>query len=113
MLQHRKTLYHYLKETPLNTLNTIPAEFRNNIIWNIGHTVVTQQMLVYGLSGLTGMVSDEMIDRYRRGTVPEGDATQEEVEAIKKLLFATVEKTTADYQLGCFRNSTRILPKRK
>ena len=102
MLQHRKTLYHYLKETPLNTLNTIPAEFRNNIIWNIGHTVVTQQMLVYGLSGLTGMVSDEMIDRYRRGTVPEGDATQEEVEAIKKLLFATVEKTTADYQLGVF-----------
>ena len=102
MLQHHKTLYHYLKEIPLDVLNAIPSGFRNNIIWNIGHTVVTQQMLVYRLSGLTALVSDEMIGRYRRGTVPEGNVTAEEVEDLKKLLFSTVEKTIADYQLGVF-----------
>ena len=102
MLQHRKTLYHYLKELPLEVLNTIPAGFRNNIVWNIGHTIVTQQMLVYRLSGLSAMVSDEMINHYRKGTVPEGAATDDEVETLKELLFTTVEKTTADYQLGVF-----------
>ena len=103
MLQHRKVLYHYLKEIPLDVLNTIPSGFRNNIIWNIGHTIVTQQMLVYLRSGLTTLVSEEMIGRYRRGTVPEGNATQEEVELLKKMLFATVEKTADDYQLRVFR----------
>ena len=106
MLQHRKVLYHYLKEIPLEILNAIPTSFRNNIIWNIGHTIVTQQTLVYHLSGLTAMVSDEMIGRYRRGTVPEGDATHEEVDRLKELLFATVEKTVADYQLGVFQEFT-------
>ena len=102
MLQHRKVLYRYLKELPLDVLNTIPVGFRNNIVWNIGHTIVTQQMLVYHLSGLTTLVSDEMIERYRRGTVPTGDATAEEVATLQEMLFATVEKTIADYQLGVF-----------
>ena len=102
MLQHRKTLYHYLKELPPELLNTIPTGFRNNIVWNIGHTIVTQQMLVYRLSGLTAMVSDEMVSRYRKGTAPEENATDQEIDALKKLLFTTVEKTTADYQLGVF-----------
>ena len=103
MMQHRKVLYHYLKDVPLEVLNTIPSGFRNNIIWNIGHTIVTQQLLVYRLSGLSTLVSDKLIDRYRKGTVPDGKATTEEVETLEKLLFSTVEKTIADYQLGVFR----------
>ncbi len=102
MLQHRKVLFHYLKEIPLDVLNTIPEGFRNNIIWNIGHTIVTQQMLVYHLSERTPLVSDEMIRRYRRGTIPESDATDAEVEKMKKLLITTVEETIDDYQLKAF-----------
>lgn len=103
MMQHRKVLYLYLKETPLGALNAIPEGFKNNVVWNIGHVIVTQQMLVYRLSERTPLVSDEMIDRYRRGTAPEEDATAEEVERLKKLLFKTVEKTAEDYQLRAFR----------
>lgn len=100
--QHRKVLYYYLKTTPLEVLNTIPAGFRNNIFWNIAHSVVTQQSLVYSLSGLSPLVSDEMIERFRKGTVPERDATAEEIEELKGLLFSTVEKTVADYQQEVF-----------
>ena len=103
LLQHRKVLYYFLKETPLAVLNRIPVGFRNNILWNIGHSVVSQQQLVYRRSGLTSLVSDEMVERYRRGTVPDGQASAEEVEALQKLLFTTVEKTSDDYQLGLFR----------
>ncbi len=65
LLQHRKVLYYYLKEAPLSILNRIPPGFRNNLLWNIGHSVVTQQLLVYQRSGLATLVSDEMIERYR------------------------------------------------
>ena len=104
MMQHRKVLYRYLKEIPLEVLNTIPTNFRNNIVWNIGHIIVTQQILMYRLSGRSPLVTEEMIRRYQRGTVPEGDATAEEVEHLKKLLFSTIEKTAEDYQLGVFRS---------
>ena len=103
LLQHRKVLYYFLKQAPLAVLNEIPAGFRNNILWNIGHSVVTQQMLVYRRSGLTTLVDNELIERYRRGSVPDGQATADEVQMIQKLLFTTVEKTSDDYQLGLFR----------
>ncbi len=103
LLQHRKVLYYYLKQMPLAVLNEIPPGFRNNILWNIGHSVVIQQLLIYRRSGLTTLVVDDMIERYRRGTVPDGKATPEEVQTIQKLLFTTVEKTSDDYQLGLFR----------
>ena len=103
LLQHRKVLYYFLKQAPLAVLNKIPAGFRNNILWNIGHSVVAQQMLVYQHSGLTTLVDNEMIERYRRGSVPDGRATAEEVNLIQKLLFTTIEKTSDDYQLGLFR----------
>ena len=103
LLQHRKVLYYYLKQVPLAVLNEIPSGFRNNILWNIGHSVVIQQLLIYRRSNLTPLVSNELIERYRRGSVPDGQATAEEVNLIQKLLFTTVEKTSDDYQLGLFR----------
>ncbi len=103
LLQHRKVLYYYLKESPLDILNKIPSGFRNNILWNIGHSVVVQQVLIYRRSNLTPLVSNELIERYHRGSVPDGRTTAEEVNLIQKLLFTTVEKTSDDYQLGLFR----------
>ena len=52
----------------LEQLNKVPAGFNNNIIWNIGHIIVTQQLLVYKLSGLPMIVTDEMVEKYRKGT---------------------------------------------
>jgi hypothetical protein len=50
----------------LDQLNTIPEGYSNNLIWNIAHIIVVQQMLVYKLSGLPMMISDEMVDKYKR-----------------------------------------------
>src|SRR6187402_426126 len=86
-----------LENHTLEQLNKIPDGFSNNLIWNIAHIIVTQQLLVYKLSGLPVMVSDEMIEKYKKGTKPEQDATQAEVDEIKSLLFATIEKTKEDY----------------
>ena len=93
-----------LENHSLEQLNKIPEGFSNNLIWNITHIVVTQQLLVYKLSGLPTMVSDEIIEKYKKGTKPEQTATQEEVDEIKSLLFATIKKTKEDYENGIFKN---------
>lgn len=99
----RKVLLNFLNELNLKQLNTVPQGFKNNIIWNIGHIIVVQQLLVYNLSGLPMMVSDELIAKYRKGSYPNGDVTQNEVDELKGLLFSTLEKTKEDFQKEIFK----------
>ena len=96
-INSRNILLQFLENYSLEQLNKIPTGFNNNLIWNIGHVVVVQQMLVYKLSGLPMMVSGEMVELYKRGTKPERDATPEEVAEIKSLLFVTIDQTGQDF----------------
>lgn len=98
----RGFLKQYLETLSLKELNTIPEGYNNSILWNIGHIIVTQQLLVYKLSGLPMLVNESQISKYMKGTKPEADATQEEVNNLNKLLFTTVEQTKNDYQNGIF-----------
>lgn len=100
----RKMLSSYFENYTLEQLNKIPEGFSNNLIWNIAHVLVTQQILVYKLSGLPMSVSDEMVELYRKGTKPERDVTQAEADEIKALLFKTVDQAEADYNSGIFVN---------
>ena len=100
----RKIVSQFLDNYSLEQLNKIPEGFSNNLIWNIAHVVVTQQLLVYKLSGLQTMVSDQMIEKYKKGTRPQHNVTQAEVNEIKFLLFTTVEKTKEDYDNSVFKN---------
>jgi len=100
----RKTIESILDGHTLEQLNTIPEGFSNNLIWNIGHIIVVQQMLVYKLSGLPMMVSEEVVDKYKRGSRPQHSVTQEEVDEFKKLLWSTAEQTKKDFANGIFKN---------
>jgi hypothetical protein len=100
----RRFFSKYLETTSLEDLNKIPQGFNNNIIWNIGHIVVTQQLLAYKLSGLPMMIDDTLVEAYKKGSKPEKNATQAEVNELKALLFSTIEKTTEDYKNGLFKN---------
>lgn len=102
-LQNRKLLYNFLKKTPREALLKIPEGYRNNIWWNIAHVVVTQQLLVYKMSNLPMRVSDELVNKFRKGTVPDGTATDEEIEEIQGFLFSTVEWAQEDYEKGIFK----------
>ncbi len=84
-------------------LNKIPANFNNNIIWNLGHVVVTHQLLCYKLSNLPCKVSNEMIEKYRKGSSPQGDVGTEEIAKIKGLLFSLIDENNADYAAGLFK----------
>lgn len=103
-LQIRKGFYHILKSTPREELLKIPEGFNNNIWWNIAHVVSTQQALVYALSGNKLQIPQELKDKFKKGTIPDGTATDEEIEQVKALLFSTIEKTIEDYDQGLFSN---------
>ena len=50
------------------------------------------------------LVSDEMVEKFKKGTTPDGNATEEEITQIKDLLFSTLDQTQADYKAGNFKN---------
>ncbi|WP_010177217.1 DinB family protein [Aquimarina agarilytica] len=97
---HFKILDHYT----LEQLNFVPEGFKNNLFWNIAHIVVTQQLLVYRLSGLDTVVDEEWIELYRKGSSTKRDATEKELEELKVLLFATIDDTEKAIEEGLFKN---------
>lgn len=104
LLKNRRILHRILHQTPKEELFKIPEGFRNNIWWNIAHAVVTQQLLVYKLSGLTIQIEDELIHKYRKGTVPEEEPSDLEMEKISGYLESTVHQMQKDYEAGKFKN---------
>ena len=83
-------------------LHTIPDGFKNNIAWNVVHLVVTQQLLHYRLSGNQTLVSDELIDLYRKGTAPTKVMTQEEYDEAIELFKSLPDTLEEDYNNGVF-----------
>ncbi|MFE3848252.1 DinB family protein [Flavobacterium sp. LB3P45] len=100
----RNMVSKFLSGYTLDQLNTIPEGFSNNLIWNIGHIIVSQQLLVYKLSGLPMMISDDLVEKYKKGTKPEHIATQAEVDEIKSLLFESINQTKVDYDNKIFKD---------
>ncbi len=95
--KNRQIMASFLDSFSLEKLNKVPKEFNNNLFWNIAHLVVTQQLLTYNLSGLPMLISDEMVKKYRKGSMVAKEVTQEEIHEIKELLFSTLKKTKEDY----------------
>ena len=103
-LSSRNILHKFLTNYSLEQLNKVPEGYNNNLIWNIAHIVVVQQMLVYHLSGLPMLVSKEMVEKYKKDTKPEATVTKEEGTQIKGLLYTTLEQTQKDFSEGIFKN---------
>ncbi|WP_264512053.1 DinB family protein [Flavobacterium sp. N1719] len=98
----RKLYLKFLESYTLDQLNTIPQGLSNNMIWQAGHIIVSQQKLMYTLSNLPINISQDMVVKYQNGSRPDGNATQEEVDEIKVLLLSTVEQFKLDWQAGKF-----------
>ncbi len=83
-------------------LNKIPSSFNNNLIWNFGHVIITQQLLVYGLSKTPMYVSEEFVSKYRKGSKPEQVIQHEEIEELKELAHTTIKKLKEDIEKNIF-----------
>lgn len=99
----RTNILKVLESYSIEQLNTIPEGFNNNLIWNFGHVVITQQLLCYGLSGLPLNIPKEIVDKYRKGSKPTDFIDKAEFELLKKWTFELIEKTKIDYANGVFK----------
>lgn len=98
----RENLFKLMDGLALRQLNHIPEGFSNNLLWNAGHILATQQLLLYNLSGQEVRLPEEFIGRFRKGTRPEGAYGQEEAVFIKDNLRSTAQQATLDYERGLF-----------
>ena len=99
---NRKALEKILLHYPLEKLNEVPQGFTNNVIWNIAHVVITQQLLIYKLSGLPMHIDANLVDKFKKGTKTEAPCSAAEVAQIKELLFTTLDQTILDLKAGKF-----------
>ena len=98
----RALVLKFIDGLTLKQLHTIPEGFHNNIAWNVAHLVVTQQLLIYRMSGKDCLVSDELIEGYKKGTKPTTDFTQEEFEEILELFSGLPDTLEEDYNAEIF-----------
>ncbi|GGH21396.1 DinB family protein [Mucilaginibacter phyllosphaerae] len=104
MLQPRIKILETLQGFTVAQLNTIPAGFNNNIIWNLGHMVAAQQGVCYKRAGLNTWVDDAFFQRYKPESKPEAPVDEEEFENIKQLLVSSLDQLKKDYADSVFTN---------
>ncbi len=99
----RELVIHLIQGLTKEQLHKIPEGYNNNIAWNVAHLVVTQQLLHYKLSGLSCLVPDDLIDKYRKGTKPTEVFEDEAWEEVLDLLLGLPDTLKEDFEAGVFK----------
>jgi hypothetical protein len=100
----RTHLLNFISDLTIEELNEIPAGFNNNIIWNLGHLLASQQGVCYMRSGNKLVIDENYFLKYKPETKPEGFIDATEVAAIKELFIAVLGQLETDYHNGVFAN---------
>ncbi len=85
LMQTRKNILFAIDKLSVAQLNKIPPGYRNTIAWNLGHLLVTQQLLCYKLSGLPMQYEDGFVNTLKKGTTPTTTYTEEEISRWKRV----------------------------
>jgi len=93
-----------INDLTIDQVNKIPEGFKNNVAWNIAHLVVTQQLLCYKLSGIDCLVSEELINKFQKGSAPSYMVSIEEFDKIKKQFTDLPIKLKEDFDKDTFKN---------
>ncbi len=87
----------------IEQLNMVPDQFKNNLVWNLGHMLITQQRLCYRMSGLDCIVEEDLIGKYSKGSKPTGFVSNNELSFIQEMLITSVDQLEKDYKDGLFK----------
>lgn len=99
----RTTLLKLLNNLTPEQLCFIPKGFNNHILWNIGHILVTEQLLSYKLSDLEMHIDKEFVALYGKGSVPKKNISSKDVDAVISQLIPVIKKAKEDYKNGVFK----------
>ena len=102
--QTRKNIFKVGDELSLDQLNKIPPGFNNNVAWNMGHIIASQQILCYKLAGLPMYADAAFIEKYKKGSKPEDPLTEKEFNDIREMSADHLDKLAVDLNQQRFDN---------
>lgn len=100
----RTRLFQLMEISDYEILFKIPEGFKNNIIWQIGHCITSQQRHMYMRSGLPMYITKEFMDSFKIGSSPGSWKTTPDINEVKQLLIETVNHLESDLESGLFVN---------
>ena len=98
----RKLMINAVKDLTVDQYLKIPEGSANNILWNLGHILATQQILHYMLSRVEMRIEKEIVSMFRTGTSPAYWKSTPDVNKIKELMIEIPELFLEDYRNGIF-----------
>ena len=102
--QTRKNFLELITPYSLDQLNHIPEGYKNNLIWNFCHVVVTQQLLCYAKAGLPVLMSNDLVDQFKKGSAPTTYIDADTFTQLKSFSSQALEQLPQDYEKGIFDN---------
>lgn len=98
----RKSLFEYASALSEQELLTIPEGFKNNILWNIGHILVSQQRLHYGLSVIPLHISRRFIVWFAKGSSASEWKQEPPIPETLSLITSLADQLEKDYEKEIF-----------
>jgi hypothetical protein len=99
----RQNVVKILDAYPEERLLAIPDGFGNNLLWNAGHMLVSQQLLCYALSDLPLRIPEHYVPLFRKGSSPRDWTGRVDIGELKRLLVSTVAILEKDFADGAFK----------
>lgn len=96
----RHSILDITKDLSEEQLNHVPAGMKNNLIWNIGHMIFTQQMLCYKLGGLEPNIDIPYFAQFAPETTPLDPINNEGIEKIRTAFADAFERLALDITAG-------------
>lgn len=109
--KNREAITNLCTNMSMEKLNAIPSGFNNNILWNVGHMVAIQQLIVYGLSQTPFRTDQWIIDTFKNKTKPERTYDKTDLEKVLTSLQETVVLMEKDFNDNAFGMQTPFISK--
>ena len=88
-------------------LVAVPKGFHNNILWNLGHLVASQQVLCYVKSGLATRAPAYLLPLFGKGSSPAAWAAPVDATEVKTWLLDTASLLREDFGQNVFKSYER------
>ncbi len=98
----RNNIKTIVKALSIEQLNRKPKGFNNTIAWQLGHVIVTQQLLCYQLTANPLLIDSQTVEKYRKGSAS-STVNQSEINNLIDLLNSTLIALENDYNNGLFK----------
>ncbi len=100
----RKYTLDLVSDLDIDKLHLVPPKMTNSIIWNVGHLLLSQQMLTYGLSGLPLHTPMHWLKLFKIGSSGTPLVSQVDINSLFESMVPLIEQTKIDFYDNTFQN---------